>query len=613
MNLRAYRPSPRRSVPSRTQCRWNLKRTASLLFGIIPLVSLLLIFNHIILREQTALASNSATKTPTPVPLDVGITQAMTVTAETPPTPNKAERQIVGGKPAVPGAWPWMVSVQTFTTPDYVYFCGGALVAPNWVLTAAHCVINSMPNQIITTIGIHRLGSNQGQLLEVDRIVVHPLYGYDFTHDFAHDIALLHLSQPADADPVAPLTAATLELAAPGTVATVIGWGALSEEGREGWLSYDLHQVQVPIVSQEECNTSMGRMVSENMLCAGYSEGGKDACHGDSGGPLVVPDGNGGWLLTGIVSFGIGCARPAFYGVYTRVSQYNDWLLQHISEMETVYLPIAMQSEAVATPQPATMPQPTATPQPTAMPQPTATPQPTAMPDGVIRRAQVPILMYHYVSEPPPEADIYRVDLSVSPRRFASHLQAMAAAGYTTISMYDLLAHLTQGAPLPPKPVVLTFDDGYRDNYENAFPLLQELGMIATFFVVTDFIDSENPAYLTWEMARAMQAAGMRIESHGRDHTSLQNRKDDYLIWQALGSAETIEFEIGVRPRIITYPFGRYDENTIRIFKSAGFWAGVTVRAGATHMTDDLFQLKRVRVRGTTTAADLLRLLELDW
>ena len=233
--------------------------------------------------------------------------------------------------------------------------------------------------------------------------------------------------------------------------------------------------------------------------------------------------------------------------------------------------------------------------------------------DGVVRQVQVPILMYHYVSVPPANADIYRLDLSVTPDRFATHLLALSSTGYTTISLYDLLAHLTQGTPLPPKPVILSFDDGYRDNYENAFPLLQEFGMTATFFVVTDYINEGHSAYLTWEMAREMQAAGMHIESHGRTHVNLSNRKDSFLIWQALGSLETIESELGMRPRFITYPSGHYDANTIRIFKDLDFWAGLTTIQGATHSTDDLFQLKRVRVPGTTTGKILLQLLAKNW
>ncbi len=234
-------------------------------------------------------------------------------------------------------------------------------------------------------------------------------------------------------------------------------------------------------------------------------------------------------------------------------------------------------------------------------------------PDGVARTVQVPILMYHYLSTPPADANIYRQDLSVSPELFAAHLDAMLDNGYTAISLDQLLAHLTQGAELPVKPVVITFDDGYRDNYENAFPLLRQRNMTATFFVVTDFVDGQQPDYFTWDMLREMAAGGMSIESHGRNHVSLRGKDDDYLVWQALGSTETIEHELGVRPRFVSYPAGEYDDNTIDIFRSANYWAGLTTVQGATHSSEDLFRLTRVRVRGTTTPEELLRLLALDW
>ena len=275
-----------------------------------------------------------------------------------------------------------------------------------------------------------------------------------------------------------------------------------------------------------------------------------------------------------------------------------------IADMLAQPLPAATAPETAAL-----LPSPTAAPTESAPPAPTLEPTP----DGTGRTARVPILMYHYLSVPPANANIYRQDLSVSPDLFATHLDAMQQAGYTSISLYDLLAHLTRGAPLPEKPVVITFDDGYRDNYENAFPLLQQRGMVASFFVVTDFVDEQRPEYFTWDMLREMAAAGMSIESHGRNHVSLEGKNADYLVWQALGSLETIQHELGVRPRFVSYPAGEYDQAVIDIFRSANFWAGLTTKQGATHSSDDLFQLHRVRVRGTTTPDELLRLLALDW
>jgi peptidoglycan/xylan/chitin deacetylase (PgdA/CDA1 family) len=251
--------------------------------------------------------------------------------------------------------------------------------------------------------------------------------------------------------------------------------------------------------------------------------------------------------------------------------------------------------------------------EPSNAPVPVATVANLPTPDGDARTVHVPILMYHYLSIPPANADIYRQDLSVTPELFAAHLDAMQQAGYTTISLYTLLDHLTHGSPLPEKPVVLTFDDGYRDQYTNAFPLLRERGLTATFFIVTDFLHDQRPEYITWDMVREMYAGGMSIEAHGRNHVSLANKDRDYLIWQALGSYESIEVEIGVRPRFISYPAGDYDQNTVDVFHSANYWAGFTTKQGATHRSDDLFQMERIRVRGTTSPEELLRLLALEW
>jgi peptidoglycan/xylan/chitin deacetylase (PgdA/CDA1 family) len=246
-----------------------------------------------------------------------------------------------------------------------------------------------------------------------------------------------------------------------------------------------------------------------------------------------------------------------------------------------------------------------------ASPTPTVFIQPT--PDGNVRSAYVPILMYHYLSVPPADADAIRLDLSVTPDLFSAQLDAMQQAGYTTISLYALLDNLTNGTPLPDKPVIITFDDGYRDAYTDALPILRAHGMTATFFIVPDFIDGQYPAYLTWDMVREMYAAGMSIEGHGRNHVSLANKDHDYLIWQALGSYEAIQRELGVRPHFLAYPAGEYDQNTIDIIRSANFWAAVTSKQGASHRSDGLFELTRVRVHGTTTPQQLLSLLSIDW
>lgn len=270
-----------------------------------------------------------------------------------------------------------------------------------------------------------------------------------------------------------------------------------------------------------------------------------------------------------------------------------------------------------ATPAPTSTPEPTAAPSPTETPAPTHTPSPTQTlgptPDGEARSLRVPILMYHYVSEPPPGADPYRKDLSVTPAQFREHLAYLKEAGYTVVTLDDLLYALAQGRALPEKPVILTFDDGYRDNYENAFPALREAEAVGTFFIITDFVTEERPEYMSWPQIQEMAAAGQQFGSHSRNHPNLAGQPVDYLVWQALGSKEAIEIKLGQPPRWVAYPSGKYDARTIAVFKSAGFWGGLTIQQGVEHALDDIFELKRVRVRGSHSAADLAQLLALDW
>ena len=216
-------------------------------------------------------------------------------------------------------------------------------------------------------------------------------------------------------------------------------------------------------------------------------------------------------------------------------------------------------------------------------------------------RADVPILMYHYVSELPPNPDRYRLDLTVLPEDFKAQLQYLADAGYHTITLTDLYLHLAQGYPLPAKPIILTFDDGYRDAYEVVFPLLLDYGFTATFFVLATPAHFEWADYLTWGQMSEMAYAGMDIQAHGRDHVDLRGASYDYLVYQVLGIQEAIGHHVGRPSRFFCYPSGRYDDNVIDVLKSAGYWGAVTTEWGRTHTREGLFLMPRIRVRGTGT------------
>jgi len=221
--------------------------------------------------------------------------------------------------------------------------------------------------------------------------------------------------------------------------------------------------------------------------------------------------------------------------------------------------------------------------------------------------------MYHYVSEPPPDADTYRRDLSVTPENFEQQLRYLTDNGYTTITLKDLVYHLTLGDPLPERPVILTFDDGYRDNFLHAYRLLRRYNHVGTFFVVTGFIDENRPEYLTWGQVRVMQRGGMDFGSHSYTHPDLRDQTIDYLVWQIVGSQEAIAARIDEPVRFFSYPAGSYDQQVIDVLRSAGFWAAVTTQQGNWHTSDHMFELKRIRVRGDDSWEQFVAKLGSDW
>ncbi len=254
-----------------------------------------------------------------------------------------------------------------------------------------------------------------------------------------------------------------------------------------------------------------------------------------------------------------------------------------------------------ATPTPTITPSPTLTLTPSITPTetPTFTPTPWPTPDSRDREFYIPILMYHYISAPPADADVYRLDLSVRPDDFRAQMVWLKENGYQTITLYDLIYALNIGWPsLPDKPIVLTFDDGYADNYENAFPILKEFGFVGTFFILTDVTDRSQPGYMTWDMLREMSQAGMDIEVHGREHIEYTGRSRDWLIYHLLGPAQTIEANLGYQPRFIAYTAGKYDQEVIDVAHEMGYWGAVTTIHGTLQEKQHPFELTRLRVRG---------------
>ncbi|XP_053370403.1 serine protease 27-like [Clarias gariepinus] len=245
--------------------------------------------------------------------------------------------KIVGGTDAAPGSWPWQVSFQT----QGHHFCGGSLISQDWILSAAHCFQSITASDITIYLGLARLeGSNpNAQGLTTSNIIINQAYN-TISHD--NDLALVQLDVSVTFTPyVMPVCLAASNSVFPaGTNVWVTGFGTIGNDVNLP-SPQTLQEVEVPIVSNSDCETDYGSgSITDNMICAGLTQGGKDSCQGDSGGPMVVKV-NESWIQAGIVSFGYGCAQPNFPGVYTRVSQYEDWIDNIISSNTTGFVKVS--------------------------------------------------------------------------------------------------------------------------------------------------------------------------------------------------------------------------------------------------------------------------------
>ncbi|XP_003416733.2 vitamin K-dependent protein C [Loxodonta africana] len=251
---------------------------------------------------------------------------------------DQVDPRLVNGKPTKRGQSPWQVAL---LDSKKRLACGGVLIHPSWVLTAAHCMEEA--RKLIVRLGEYDLRRREKWEvdLNIQQVLIHPNYSRS-TSD--NDIALLRLANPAPfSQTIVPICLpdnglSERELTQAGQQVVVTGWGYLSETRKNR--THILNFITIPLVQREKCIQVMHNVVSENMLCAGILGDSRDACEGDSGGPMVTSF-HDTWFLVGLVSWGEGCGRLHNFGIYTKVSCYLNWIHSHIGAKDT-----SLQSQA---------------------------------------------------------------------------------------------------------------------------------------------------------------------------------------------------------------------------------------------------------------------------
>ncbi|SHK76490.1 polysaccharide deacetylase family protein [Desulforamulus aeronauticus] len=218
----------------------------------------------------------------------------------------------------------------------------------------------------------------------------------------------------------------------------------------------------------------------------------------------------------------------------------------------------------------------------------------------------IPILMYHKVNPDPRTGGL---GLRVPPDKFEWQMKYLKRNGYETISLTDVLDHFEQGKHLPDKPIVITFDDGYKDNHDFAYPIMKKYGYTGTVFVVTQAIGNTNffdvakklqpeNKMMNWSEIREIAAGGFVIGSHTVEHPRLAKVSPEVARQQIEESKRVLEQGLKKPVEVLAYPYGSYNDTVAEITKQAGYRAAVTTELGLAKADSNPYKLKRVRVTG---------------
>lgn len=215
----------------------------------------------------------------------------------------------------------------------------------------------------------------------------------------------------------------------------------------------------------------------------------------------------------------------------------------------------------------------------------------------------VMVLNYHKVVDE-------HMSLSVPLADFEQHMKWLQEYGYTSITPEELYNFIVNGSELPEKPVLITFDDGYKDNYTNAYPIMKKYGFKGTIFVVTGFLGVYDN-YLTWEQAGELAENGFSIESHTHNHKSMTEASDDDISKELAKSRDTLKEKLGVEADFIAYPTGTYNLHIAELVKEAGYKGAFTIKYDNASRDSNVYAIERVPIFHTeNTNKDFLERIQ---
>lgn len=221
----------------------------------------------------------------------------------------------------------------------------------------------------------------------------------------------------------------------------------------------------------------------------------------------------------------------------------------------------------------------------------------------------VPILMYHRIDYLRPALPAMTLRLTVDPVDFERQMEWLKRHGFHTLTQQALLDALLHGVPLPPKPILITFDDGYRDVLGKASPVLAGLGMHGTAYVISSRLFGSDPSFLTVPELRVLERRGIEIGSHTVTHADLPALDDAQARAELTRSRNALERAVGHPVRWFAYPYGGYDARIVRLVKQAGYLLAVTTKSGSCQDPSRPLELERLEVLDTTGVRGLSQML----